>query len=75
MITKICARIWRKWCFARRLLNSTEIICRYSGNRCAVSGAGVSPITILVPDRASGIEDTLRHTESAEVGLPGRAAR
>jgi len=75
MVTKICAGIRRDSCFDRRLLNSTKVICRDSGNRCAASGAGVSPITILVPDRASGIEDTLRHTESAEVGLPGRAAR
>jgi len=75
MMTKICARIWRKWCFARRLLNSTEVICRDSANRCAASGAGVSPVRMLVLDRASGIEDTLRNTESAEVGLSGRASR
>jgi len=75
MTTKICANIWRKWHFARHLLNSTEVIRRDSGNRCAASGARVSPITMLVLDRASGIEDTLRHTESAEVGLPRRAAR
>ena len=75
MTTKICARIWREWCFARHFLNSTKVICVDSGNRCAASCAGVSLITMLVLDGASGIEDTLRHTQDAEVGLPGRAAR
>src|SRR5215831_7673331 len=61
--------------FARHFLNSTKVICVDSGNRCAASCAGVSLITMLVLDGASGIEDTLRHTQDAEVGLPGRAAR
>jgi hypothetical protein len=76
MATKICARIWREPCFVRRLSNSTEVMCRDSGNRCAASRAGVSLTAMLVPDRPGCIEDTLlRHTQGAEVGLPRRAVR
>ena len=54
MAIKICARIWREGCFARCLLNRAEVISRRSGKRGAVSAAGVSLITMLVPDGARG---------------------
>jgi hypothetical protein len=72
MATTICAKIRRQWCLSSCPLNSAEVICRDSGNRCAASGAGVSLITKLLP---AGIEDPLCHTQGAGMGLPGRAAR
>jgi hypothetical protein len=72
MATNICAMIWRERRFPDCPLNSAKVICRDSGNRCAVFGAGVSLITKLLP---GGIEDTLYQTHGAAVGLPGRAVR
>ena len=62
MSRKIRAMTWRQQCLACHLLDNAGVIYKGSRKRSAASCTEVLLITMLVPDRASNIEDPLSHT-------------